>query len=325
MSEIILQQTQVKQGLPYYKKFVKTFPDVHQLAKAHEDDILKMWQGLGYYSRARNLHFTAKYISKVCKGEFPKNYKELLKLKGVGEYTAAAMASFAYNEPVAVLDGNVYRVLSRYFGIDIPINSSEGTKLFKSKAYEVLDQKQPALHNQAMMEYGAMLCKPKIPDCLFCALNTSCVAFQQNKTKDLPVKLKKLKRRKRYFNFIIFQSSDGEMLIKQRLGKDIWQKLYEFPLVETSKKANLNAVLKHELFDILEISKRIKPKKLNAKSFKHVLTHQDIFADFWVVECQLSFKNFNLKNYIRVNSKSIRKFAVSILIDKFLNEHILKP
>ncbi len=324
LSEIILQQTQVKQGLPFFNKFIKSFPNVHKLAEADEDEILKMWQGLGYYSRARNLHFTAKYISNECDGKFPKTYKELLKLKGVGEYTAAAIASFAYNEPVAVLDGNVYRVLSRYFGIDTPINSNEGAKIFKAKADEVLDQSKPAKHNQAIMEYGALLCKPKSPDCMFCRLNTSCVAFQQNKIKSLPVKLKKLKRKKRYFNYLVFQSADGDMLINQRLGKDIWQKLFEFPLVETENKAKTNDILNHELFKFLNISKQLKPKKINQNTYKHVLTHRDIYADFWLVKCPFEFKEFKLDNYKVVNSKSIRKFAVSILIDKFLNEHILE-
>ncbi|RRO16555.1 A/G-specific adenine glycosylase [Flavobacteriaceae bacterium 14752] len=324
LSEIILQQTQVKQGLPYYEKFIEAFPDVHQLANADEDQVMKMWQGLGYYSRARNLHFTAKYISNECDGKFPNTYKELLKLKGIGEYTAAAVASFAYDEPVAVLDGNVYRVLSRYFGIDTPINSKEGAKIFKSKAYEILDEAKPAIHNQAIMEYGSLLCKPKSPDCMFCSFNSKCVAFQQNQIKSLPVKLKKLKRRKRYFNYIIFQSSGGEILINQRLGKDIWQKLYEFPLVETQATATPKPIFDHELFDKLNISNEVKLKKLNPKTYKHVLTHQDIYADFWAVQCAIEFKNFNLEPYKVVNSKSIRKFAVSILIDKFLNEHILE-
>lgn len=324
LSEIILQQTQVKQGLPYYTKFVEAYPDVHKLANASEDEVMKMWQGLGYYSRARNLHFTAKYISKECKGEFPKTYKELLKLKGVGEYTAAAIASFAYDEAVAVLDGNVFRVLSRFFGIDTPVNSNEGAKIFKSKANQVFDKTRPATHNQAIMEYGALLCKPKSPDCMFCSLNPSCVAFQQNKIKSLPVKLKRLKRRKRFFNYIIFQTPDGQILINQRLGKDIWHKLYEFPLLETQSMASSKAILNHELFEKLSISTQAQPDKINDKTYKHVLTHQDIYADFWMVKCSVAFKNLNLKNYKAVNYKSIRKFAMSILIDKFLNEHILE-
>lgn len=322
LSEIILQQTQVKQGLPYYEKFIEAFPNVHKLAEADEDQVMKMWQGLGYYSRARNLHFTAKYLSEECQGEFPKSYKTLLKLKGVGQYTAAAIASFAYDEPVAVLDGNVFRVLSRYYGIDTPINSSEGAKIFKSKAYEVLDKSKPALNNQAIMEYGALLCKPKSPDCMFCNLNLTCIAFQQNKVKSLPVKLKKLKRRKRFFNYIIVESAQGEMLINQRLGKDIWQKLYEFPLIETQATADKKTISEHELFKSLGISSQTQVDKVNDKTYKHVLSHQDIYADFWKVEYSSEFNKRNLKSYKAVNYKSIRKFAVSILTDKFLNEHI---
>lgn len=322
LSEIILQQTQVKQGLPYYLKFVNNFPDVHKLANATEDRIMKMWQGLGYYSRARNLHSAAKTIAYDYGGKFPDNYKDLLKLKGVGEYTAAAIASFAYDEPVAVLDGNVFRVLSRFFGIDVPINSTEGQKLFKNKVNELLNTKQPALHNQAIMEFGALMCKPKSPDCMFCSLNTECVAFQQNRIKDLPVKLKKLKRRKRYFNYLLFKSSKNEYLIQQRTAKDIWQKLYEFPLIESNNDFEVSDILDSDVFqDIIENS-ITSVQKVNEETYKHVLTHQDIFADFWLVNCTIDFSEYNLENYSTVNSKSIRSFAVPILIDKFLNKHL---
>ena len=324
LSEIILQQTQVKQGMPYYKNFIKSFPDVYSLAKAKEDKIMKMWQGLGYYSRARNLHYTAKTIVEDYDGEFPNTYKELLKLKGIGEYTAAAIASFAYDEPVAVLDGNVFRVLARYFGIENPINSTEGKKLFKEKAYEVLDQNQPALHNQAMMEFGALQCKPKSPNCMFCSLNDSCVAFQQNKIKDLPVKLKTLKRTKRYFHYLVFKSSEGEMLINQRLVKDIWEKLFEFPRADTTAKFRKDDVFNHPLFVSLGLDESIDIQRINSKTSKHVLTHQDVFADFWLVNCAVKFDKNIPDNFYVVNTKSIRKFAVPILIDKFLNEHLLK-
>lgn len=321
LSEIILQQTQVKQGLPYYLNFVKEFSNVYDLANADEDKIMKMWQGLGYYSRARNLHFTAKSIVNDYNGKFPDNYKGLLKLKGVGEYTAAAIASFAYDEPVAVLDGNVFRVLARYFGVDTPVNSTEGQKLFKSKVYELLNEKQPALHNQAIMEFGALLCKPKSPDCMFCNLNTSCVAFQQNKIKELPVKLKKLKRRKRYFNYLVLKSPENEYVLQQRLKKDIWQKLFEFPLIESEANFNKKDVLKTSLFEELDKDDHISVQKINQKTYKHVLTHQDIYADFWLVKCPSDFYKHKLENYSIVNSKSIRTFAVPILIDRFLNEH----
>jgi A/G-specific adenine glycosylase len=324
LSEIILQQTQVKQGLPYYLKFVKNFPNVYQLAHADEGHIMKMWQGLGYYSRARNLHFTAKTIVNDYNGVFPNTYKGLLKLKGVGEYTAAAIASFAYNEPVAVLDGNVFRVLSRYLGIDTPINSTEGQKLFKLKVNELLDKDRPALYNQAIMEFGALLCRPKSPDCMFCSLNSSCVAFQQNKIKDLPVKLKKLKRRKRYFNYLVVESEDNELILQQRLKKDIWQKLFEFPLIETQGQLEKKDVKNTQLFKILGLDEDVSIHKVNRKTYKHVLTHQDIFADFWSIKCSFEFDKNKLENYSIVNSNSIRTFAVPILIDRFLNKHFLE-
>jgi len=323
LSEIILQQTQVKQGLPYYKEFVSTFPNVYKLAEAKESKIMKMWQGLGYYSRARNLHYTAKTIVKDYDGKFPDDYNDLLKLKGIGHYTAAAIASFAYDEAVAVLDGNVYRVLSRFFGIDTPINSTHGQKYFKIMADEVLDRKKPALHNQAMMEYGALVCKPKSPDCMFCSLNSSCVAFQQNKTKTLPVKLKKLKRKKRFFNYIFIESVDKNLILSQRLNKDIWQKLYEFPLIESKSVGFNEDINTHEVFEKLGIDEDIQLKKINDKTYKHVLTHQDIFADFWYVSYPNKFPSSKLVGYDIVNSKSIRNFAVPILIDKFLKEHII--
>lgn len=321
LSEIILQQTQVKQGLPYYLKFVEKFPNVYDLAHANEDQIMKMWQGLGYYSRARNLHHAAKTVVEKYDGKFPDNYKDLLKLKGVGEYTAAAIASFAYDEPVAVLDGNVFRVLARYFGIDLPINSTEGQKLFKSKAYELLDEKQPAQHNQAIMEFGALLCKPKSPDCMFCSLNATCVAFQQNKIKELPVKLKKLKRKKRYFNYLVLESPNHEFIIQQRQEKDIWQKLFQFPLIESEADFMKKDILKTRLSKELNLNEDITIQKINQKTYKHVLSHQDIFADFWLIKCPTEFYTHKLENYSIVNSKSIRTFAVPILIDRFLNEH----
>ncbi len=323
LSEIILQQTQVKQGLPYYNRFLANYDNVYALANAQEDDIMKLWQGLGYYSRARNLHHAAKTVVNTYNGEFPKTYKELLKLKGVGDYTAAAIASFAYNEAVPVVDGNVYRVISRFFGIDIPINSTEGQKIFKEKAKILLDKKRPATHNQAIMEFGALMCKPKSPDCLFCPLSSDCVAFQQNKIKELPVKLKKLKRKKRYFNYLIFQSEDKKWLIRQRLQKDIWQKLFEFPLVESKSTVSSLNDISHELMDICAADGP-RFERLNQETYKHVLTHQDIYADFWLIEIS-NFNEFSIpEDYVAVDSQSIRKFAIPILIDNFINQHILE-
>jgi A/G-specific adenine glycosylase len=214
-------------------------------------------------------------------------------------------------------------VLSRCFGIDTPINSTEGQKQFREKAEELLDKKHPATHNQAIMEFGALLCKPKSPDCMFCTLQQDCVAFQQNKIKELPVKLKKLKRKKRYFNYLVFQSEDHSWLLQQRLGKDIWQKLFEFPLFESSAPVMRKENLEHELLDLVS-NKSVEVRRINAQPYKHVLTHRDIFADFWLVKVE-QFKDFSIPDdYMAVDSKSIRKFAVPILIDNFLNQHILE-
>jgi len=323
LSEIILQQTQVKQGLPYYQKFVNNYKDVFDLANATEEQILKDWQGLGYYSRARNLHASAKKIAFDFEGVFPENSKSLLELKGVGDYTAAAIASFCYDEPVPVVDGNVYRLLSRYFGIDIPINSTEGQKIFKTKAIELLDESQPAIYNQAIMEFGALMCRPKSPDCMFCPLNTECVAFQQNKINDLPVKLKKLKRKTRFFNYLLFSSPKNEWLMQQRTGKGIWQKLFEFPLIESSNLIKEEQRLHHKLLKHFDVDVNVL-SKVNSKPYKHVLTHQDIYADFWIANIS-NFEDYRIpKQYHKVDSKSIRKFAVPILIDNFLKEHVLE-
>src|SRR5690606_4230898 len=213
LSEIILQQTQVIQGLPYYESFLKEFPTVFSLANAEESKVLKLWQGLGYYSRARNLHAAAKHIVNQYDGVFPNNYKTLLTLKGVGDYTASAIASICFNEPTAVVDGNVYRVLSRYFGIDTPINSTKGIKAFKMLATSVMDAKNPSEYNQAIMEFGAIQCKPKNPDCKICPLHRSCAALEKKFVNVLPVKLNKTKVNTKYFNFLVVLSSDHKTLL----------------------------------------------------------------------------------------------------------------
>ena len=203
LSEIILQQTRVAQGLPYYETFAKKFPTVHHLAKENEKVVMKTWQGLGYYSRARNLHYTAKFISKNLKGKFPNEFEEIKKLKGIGDYTASALASFAFNKPHAVVDGNVFRVLSRVFGIKTPIDSSKGKKIFTEKAKSLLDKKNPGTFNQAIMEFGALQCVPQNPDCNNCPLKKNCKAFEKNLVEVLPIKSKKIKTRNRYFNYLI--------------------------------------------------------------------------------------------------------------------------
>jgi len=320
LSEIILQQTQVKQGLPYYHKFVEAFPTVEKLAAASEEEVLKLWQGLGYYSRARNLHHTAKFICNDLDGEFPDNYNNIIKLKGVGEYTASAISSFAYEEPKAVLDGNVFRVLSRYFGIDTPVNSTEGIKQFKTLVYQVFNENKPSEHNQAIMEFGALLCKPKSPDCMFCPLQENCVAYQSGNVNNLPVKLKKLKRRKRFFNYLIIINAAGEFILKQRLRKDIWQKLYEFPLLEADSELKSLSQKDLDSISILKGNGAVSAKKLTKKPLKHVLSHQDIMASFWKIETDISRQKLLDEGFILTREDELSKYAMPVLISKFIEE-----
>lgn len=313
LSEIILQQTQVKQGLPYYEAFVSKFPTVFDLAKAQEDTVLKLWQGLGYYSRARNLHFSAKYVVEELNGVFPSTYKELLKLKGVGDYTASAIASICYNEATAVVDGNVYRVLSRYYGIETPINSTNGIKEFKVLAQSLLPKSNIGDYNQAIMEFGARQCKPQSPNCEVCPLKTSCVALQLNKVTTLPVKLKKTKVRKRYFNFIVFVSNNGETIIEQRTQKGIWQNLYQFPLIETEKRLTKNSFQKaiNTSFDINGIETF---NLYNEEEIVHKLSHQHLYTSFWVVKT-----NKLPKEGISIND--IKNYPVPIVIGRFIETY----
>ncbi|MBB4119305.1 A/G-specific adenine glycosylase [Mesonia hippocampi] len=317
LSEIMLQQTRVAQGLPYYLRFVEEFPTVHDLAEASQEKVLKLWQGLGYYSRARNLHDTAKVVSVNFGGIFPNNYKDLKKLKGVGDYTASAIASIVYHEPVAVVDGNVYRVLSRFFGVETPINSTEGVKQFKALATKMLAEKSPGLYNQAIMEFGALHCKPKNPQCVTCPVQSNCIAFQQNKAGELPVKLKKQKVRERFFNFLVFQDVKGQMLLQKRVEKDIWQHLYQFPLIESKHNLTLAEIKKTALLDnekkVLQSIKR-----WNENPIKHVLSHQKIWAIFWCVEVKKLPENIQNTQQI-VNKQELVKFAVPVLMEKFIN------
>lgn len=311
LSEIILQQTQVKQGLPYYEAFVIEFPSVYHLAKAEESKVLKLWQGLGYYSRARNLHSTAKYVVNELNGEFPNNYKGLIQLKGIGDYTASAIASICFNEVAAVVDGNVYRVLSRYFGIDTPINSSKGAKEFKALAQELIDKKQPAEFNQAIMEFGATQCKPKNPDCTDCTFSKGCIAFNKSRINELPVKIKSAKAKKKYFNFLVFISKDDKTILEKREGKGIWQNLYQFPLVETEQNVTSKALevlvkdyslLKNQPYEITLYNKDV---------IIHKLSHQHLYTKFWIINVE------NLKDG-GIQMSEIRDYAVPILIGDFI-------
>lgn len=317
LSEIMLQQTRVAQGLPYYLTFLEAFPRVFDLAKASEQEVLKRWQGLGYYSRARNLHVTAQYIANELSGEFPKSYNELLKLKGIGDYTASAIASICYNEPVAVVDGNVFRVLSRFFGIETPINSAQGKKEFKTLAEKVLNKRNPATHNQAIMEFGALHCKPVDPLCESCPFKNSCAAFQTGKTKELPVKLKKTKVSTRHFNYLVFLSPEKISILQQRTGKGIWQNMYEFPLIETDEEQNLRVFSTHpELqkwgVDAIQL--------YNEKPFKHVLSHQKLLVKFWIVKKWNLPKNKLTEPSIQIPYTELGSYPMSVLMEKHLEE-----
>jgi A/G-specific adenine glycosylase len=276
LSEVILQQTRVKQGLPYYEKFLQTFPHVQALAAASEEEVLRCWQGLGYYSRARNLHRAAQQVAEVG-GVFPKNYKTLKKLRGVGTYTAAAIASFAYGEAgVAVVDGNVYRVLARIFGLDAPIDSTQGQKKFSQLAHQLLPEGNSSAHNQAIMEFGALHCTPKAPKCADCPLAVECVARAQKKQSELPVKARKTKVRNRYLHYLHISFQDKSLWI-QRNEKGIWQGLYTFPMIESSTYLSVKELCK-ELSEV-KIIKHIKEKQM----LKHILSHQVLLAKFYQI------------------------------------------
>lgn len=314
LSEVILQQTRVVQGLPYFLKFTQAFPSVFDLANANEEYVLKLWQGLGYYSRARNLHFTAKYIANNLNGNFPKNYNDLLKLKGVGDYTASAIASICFNKPTAVVDGNVYRVLARYFGIKTPINSSAGIKEFKELAQTLINPKQTGTYNQAIMDFGALHCKPQNPLCNACPLENSCFAFTKNQIKNLPVKEKKVKIKKRFFNYLVVVTPDNKTVLEERINKGIWQKLYQFPLIETQKSINEKQLILSENFNNL-FFKDVTISLFNKKDIVHKLSHQHLFTKFWIVKTS------------KVNSKtipwnSVKKYPIPVLISKFLKQYI---
>jgi A/G-specific adenine glycosylase len=313
LSEIILQQTRVAQGTPYFAAFIENFPTIHHLAQASEQQVLKLWQGLGYYSRARNLHKTAQIISFEMNGVFPKNYLELLKLKGVGEYTAAAIASFAYNERVAVVDGNVFRVLSRYIGIENDIADAKSKNVFKETAQLLMEHAEPNVFNQAIMEFGALQCVPKNPNCTQCVFNQSCFALQQKKVLDLPVKTKKAKSKNRFFNYLIFIDSTQKTIVQERRKKGIWQNLYEFPLLETDNTVN-EAVILDEILQKKHLkSINFEVTKVNDEVLIHKLTHQNLHITFWKIEVHDEIEGAQ-------SFEEIKKLPFPIVIYNFLEK-----
>jgi A/G-specific adenine glycosylase len=312
LSEIILQQTRVEQGMPYFYQFLEKYPNVSSFAAASEDDILKLWQGLGYYSRGRNMLKTARLVEDQYKGEFPQSYDELLKLKGIGEYTAAAISSFSANEMKAVVDGNVYRVLARYFGIEEPVNSLKGKKTFQSVADDLLNKQSPGLHNQAMMEFGAMLCKPKNPACGICPVREGCFAFLNNSVNSLPVKLNKVKVKERYFNYFLVTDEDN-VLMNRRDEKDIWANMYDLPLIETTAlltpgELMASTEVKDFFGDNIDIAE-VSPIK------KHILTHQRLYVRL----VTLNHKPVKLKeSWFYISVENLRKLAIPRIVFIFI-------
>lgn len=320
ISEIILQQTQVGQGLDYYNRFITAFPNINKLAKAPEQKIFKLWEGLGYYTRCKNLIETAKYISNNKYGKFPSTYNDILDLKGIGPYTAAAIASFAFNLPYAVVDGNVFRVLSRFFGIDTAINSSSGKILFAARAQELLDKKFPGIYNQAIMDFGAVICKPKNPLCLSCPLKSDCKARLQDKINWLPVKTGKLKKRIRFFYYFIIEYK-AKIYIRKRAEKDIWENLYEFVLMETEKLLPVNSIGQTAFYKAFSNKNKADIWQVS-NIYRQQLTHQTIQGRFILVKLK---NTLPLKGYKAVTYKELAKLPFPKLITGYLAENELKP
>lgn len=318
LSEIILQQTRAEQGLPYYLHFIKTYPRIEKLANASDEDVFRHWQGLGYYNRCKNMLETARYITKELKGKFPNNYDEIRKLKGIGPYTASAIASFAYNLPHAVVDGNVYRVLSRYFGIDTAIDTTIGKKSFENLAMELLDKQNSSAYNQAIMDLGATVCTPRTPLCPDCPLQKKCIAKEQGIIEDLPVKSKKLIARNRYFQYIFFTAGD-KLWIRKRTGKDIWENLYEPFLIEYPKKPSAKQLLTHPSYLAL------KPKDINPKfiiKYNQRLTHQYIETHFFISELK-NTSQISLPGGKWIPKNDIKNFGFPKTVVSFLEKNFL--
>lgn len=316
LSEIMLQQTRVAQGTPYFQSFTTAFPTVFDLAAANEEQVLKLWQGLGYYSRARNLHKTAQFVANELSGKFPDNYNDLLKLKGVGEYTAAAIASFSFNEAVPVVDGNVFRVLSRYFDVETDIASAFAKKEFAALAFELMPKENPALFNQAIMEFGALQCVPKSPNCAVCVFNTSCAALQKKKVDQLPVKSKKSKVSNRFFNYLVVSDENENTVIQKRTAKGIWHNLYEFPLIETEKVEDFDFVAEKIQSNFFEDYKIKSILEYNPESIVHKLSHQHLHIKFWKVKVNGAVKN-------AINSETMKTFPFPIVIHNFIEKDFL--
>ena len=321
LSEVILQQTRVAQGLPYYNTFVEKYPSVEDLASAPEDEVLRIWQGLGYYSRARNLHKCAKFIVNELHGRFPTTMEDLLELPGIGKYSAAAIASIAFGKPTPVVDGNVYRLLSRFFGIGIDISSSKAHKYFYDLSLTLMDKKVPASYNQAVMEFGALYCTPKNPNCESCVLRNGCIAFSKSLQTTLPVKKKKIKVTNRYFQYYVL-IHNKQILMRQRSEKDIWHGLYEFILFETSKDVDL-ALVDHPIFAELENNKLIIEKE--DKNIRHVLSHQILNVSFAIIKVEgnpEAVKKMVKDGYYWYSFNEVEDLPKPVLISNYLDTYL---
>lgn len=315
LSEIILQQTRVEQGRPYYLNFISTYPTVNALAAAEEEAILKLWQGLGYYSRARNLHYTARYIVEEYGGKFPTTFEELIKLKGVGDYTASAIASICYGQPQAVVDGNVYRFLSRFFGITTPIDHSSAHREFKTLANLLMGEHSPGKFNQALMEFGALQCTPKKANCSSCVFSQKCLAYQQGKVEYFPIKSRKIKVRRRYFNYLVLVDPKNNSLMKKRSQNGIWQNLYEFPLIETYQEASKAQIQSNQAYDFVRAVLPTGIKRVNSEPIKHRLSHQELCITFWKVELAATLSN-------GLSLEEINQLPVPVVVEHFIEKHL---
>ena len=319
VSEIILQQTRVIQGTDYYFRITESFPDIKSLADASIDDLLILWQGLGYYSRARNMHAAAEYIMKYHKGEFPEKYEDILKLKGIGKYTAAAVASLAFGYPAAAVDGNVIRVISRVFNVRNNANSSSARKEIDRLAEQILDNHNPGQHNQSVIELGALICTPKNPECGICPVRTFCKAYAEGLVEELPLRYRKKVSRERFFQYYIIMSGDN-LFIQRRTKRDIWQSLFEFPLFETS-----GSVSEHDIIDYPAEVWKLNPEKIILKEispiYKHVLSHQKINARFIHILYNGKVKN---TEWIAVSPEDLHLYAFPVLILNYIRQERLK-
>ena len=315
ISEIILQQTRVQQGLAYYNRFIKEWPDIKSLAGAPEQEVYKLWEGLGYYSRCRNLIASAKFINDELAARFPEKYEDILSLKGIGHYTASAIASFAFDQPYAVLDGNVFRVLARFFGIQIPVDTTEGKKIFRTLARDLIDKTNPASYNQAIMDFGAVVCKP-VPLCRICPLQKKCISYEKKFVNILPLKEKSISNRERFFNYLVIEHFD-KIYVNQRTEKDIWQNLYEFILIETESLIPEKEFLNAKIFTSLLPRNNYKVTKIS-KIFSQKLTHQIITGRFFHITIKTA--KTSLQKYKPVSGKELSLLPFPKFITSYLKD-----